>query len=564
MKGRGGLGRFGWAAIVVLAVVTYLYQLDGLYIPRIGDEAPYIEIVRLTAESGQWLPLQASPGLENTKPPLLFWTGIVATDWARHWSLFRLRAPIVIFTFLTAGLVFLLARRMTGSLEGGTLGALSFLGFRSTFQYGRPFLTNLPETFFVFAPVFLLVYFRHRRENRGTRLWLFVGLLLGGAFLTKSFVLAVPVGLTLVWMRLVECRWEPATFLKKDAAWILFALTVALLCFGLWPFLDPEPRAVMSQFVLGQNVAKLGGDNYLKGLFTGSYSGYRIWLGYLASAGLFALPVLHLVFWSVKRRRELSIEEKSLWIMLASFLIVFTVPAQRQENYLLPAVPALAVLLGVHWARMDRRWFYVFLLPIGAALVLLLRLMWAADEQVLAEQGYALWQFAVPAFALALVGVGWVANHLAPRLFHATAISSLLSLSCFLAPFDGPAGRFAPESLSRLKGKTVFVPSGFVSKYERHRFILPGCRVRGYDPENQGELNRLLESRRYVAVHRPLGENLSGPYRAFASRLDLKTRQSLDEILDIIFERDLGLFVQQEIIVRRHTRKRERGRDPGR
>jgi 4-amino-4-deoxy-L-arabinose transferase-like glycosyltransferase len=557
MRGRG----FWWAAIVGLAVVTYLYQLDGLYIPRIGDEAPYIQIVRLTAESGQWLPLRAAPGLENTKPPLLFWTGIVSTNWARHWSLFRLRTPIVVFTFLTAGMVFLLARRMTGSLECGYLGALSFLGFRSTFQYGRPFLTNLPETLFVFAPVFLLVYFRHRRENRGTTFWLVAGLVLGGAFLFKSFVLVIPVGLALVWVGLVERRWDWAIFLKRDAAKILLTLTVALLCFGLWPFLDPDPGAVLSQFVLGENVAKLGGKDYLKGLFAGAYPGYRIWLGYLASAGLFALPVLHLVFWSVKRRRELSIEEKSLWILLLSFLIVFTIPAQRQENYLLPAVPALAVLLGAHWTRIDRRWFHLFLLPIGAALVLLFRLMLAADAQVLAEQGYALWQFAVPVVSLALVGVGWAANPLAPRLFHAIVITSLLSLSCFLAPFDGPAGRFALESSSRLKGKTVHVPSNFVSKYERHRFILPGCRVQGYDPENREEMNNLLESRHYVAVHRPLRENVSGPYRAFASRLDLKTRQSLDEIFDIVIKCDLELFVQQEIIVRRHTRKRERGKE---
>ncbi len=561
MRVLGGVGAFWWPAITLLAVFTYLYQLDGLYVPRIGDEAPYIQIVRLTAESGHWLPLQSAPGLENTKPPFLFWTGIVSTNWARHWSLFRLRVPIVIFTFLTAALVFLLARRMTGSVEGGYLGALSFLGFRSTFQYGRPFLTNLLETFFVFAPVFLLVYYRHRWENRGTTFWLAVGLLLGGALLSKSFVLVIPVGFALVWIGLVERRCDLATFLKKDAAKILLALVVALLGFGLWPLLDPDPGAVLHQFVLGENLGKLGGEDYLRGLFTGSYPGYRIWLGYLASAGLFALPVLHLVFWSVKRRQELSIEEKSLWILLASFLIVFTFPAQRQENYLLPAVPALAVLLGVHWTRIDRRWFYLFLIPIGAALVLLFRLMLAADEQVLVEQGYALWQFAVPVLALVLVGLGWMSSHSAPHLFHAIAITSLLSLSCFLAPFDGPAGRFAPESLARLKGKTVHVPSNFVSKYERHRFILPGCRVRGYDPENREEMNSLLEARRYVALHRPLFENVTGPYRALASRLDLKTRQSLDEIFDIVVRRDLGLFVQQEIIVRRHTRRRERGRE---
>ena len=79
--------------------------------PHIGDEAPYIQIVRLTAESGDWLPLKTTSGLENTKPPLLFWLGMVSTDWPQHWSLFRLRFPIVVFTFLTAAIIFLLTRQ---------------------------------------------------------------------------------------------------------------------------------------------------------------------------------------------------------------------------------------------------------------------------------------------------------------------------------------------------------------------------------------------------------------------------------------------------------------------
>ena len=75
------MSRLWWPDVLVLAVFTYTYSLDGLHIPHIGDEAPYIQIVRLTAESGDWLPLKTTSGLENTKPPLLFWLGMVSTDW---------------------------------------------------------------------------------------------------------------------------------------------------------------------------------------------------------------------------------------------------------------------------------------------------------------------------------------------------------------------------------------------------------------------------------------------------------------------------------------------------
>ncbi|KPK09802.1 MAG: hypothetical protein AMJ68_11170, partial [Acidithiobacillales bacterium SG8_45] len=78
--------RFWWPTLVLLAVIAYLYSLGSLTIPNIGDEAPYFQITRLTAESGHWLPLKAAEGLDNTKPPMLFWQGIVSTNWGKDWS----------------------------------------------------------------------------------------------------------------------------------------------------------------------------------------------------------------------------------------------------------------------------------------------------------------------------------------------------------------------------------------------------------------------------------------------------------------------------------------------
>ena len=61
----------------------------------------------MTAASGHWLPLQSEmPEMRNTKPPLLFWQGIASTDWGRNWTLWNLRWPSVVYTLLTAGMVF--------------------------------------------------------------------------------------------------------------------------------------------------------------------------------------------------------------------------------------------------------------------------------------------------------------------------------------------------------------------------------------------------------------------------------------------------------------------------
>jgi 4-amino-4-deoxy-L-arabinose transferase-like glycosyltransferase len=456
--------------------------------------------------------------------------------------------------------VFLLARRLTGDLEGGYLACLTFLGFRSTFQYGRPFLTNMPESLFVFVCLFMLIYFRHKIGASLLYFGLLLGLPLGVACLFKSFVLVVPVGLALAWLLLSERRWDIAAFARTDVPKIALTVVVALSCFALWPLLDPDPSSVMQRFVLEENMGKLGASNYLSGLVTGPYPVYRIWVAPLASAGLFGLPLLLIAVRTWPQRARLSFEEKALWIFALSFLLVYTFPSQRQENYLLPVMPALAVLLGLHWTKINRRWHYLFLLPALLVLMVLVRLMLDITAAgILSPFGYTWWQLGAPILALLVWAAAFLRNRLAPCSFHLVGFMLFLSLTCGLAPFDGPAGRFDPERVARLKGKTVHVPEGFVSKHTRHRFLLPGVHIEGYDPADMGHLSQLLASREYVVVHRPLGEPVAGPYRTFARRLDLRTRQTAAEIRRLILHKDLDVFIQQELIVRRRTAKRERG-----
>src|SRR5260370_32854710 len=107
--------RLLWYGLVTaLAVVTYFFGLDSQHIPKNGDEYPFEHITRLTASSGELLPLRSElPNMRNTKPPLLFWQGIVSTNWGRDWTLWRLRYPSLVYTLLTALLVFLLALELS-------------------------------------------------------------------------------------------------------------------------------------------------------------------------------------------------------------------------------------------------------------------------------------------------------------------------------------------------------------------------------------------------------------------------------------------------------------------
>ena len=190
-----------------------------------------------------------------------------------------------------------------------------------------------------------------RRYRDRFALWVGIGVSLGIACLFKSFALVAPVGLALTWFTFME----RGDFLVRDVLRIAVAVIVALGCFVIWPLLDPEPGAILQHFVLEENLGKLGGEGYLRGLFAGPYPIYRLWLGHLGNAGFFALPLIYLVVRSVRERQSATMEEKGLWILVLSFLIVYSVPSQRQENYLIPTVPALSILLAMRWPSIDRQ-----------------------------------------------------------------------------------------------------------------------------------------------------------------------------------------------------------------
>src|SRR5665647_3774095 len=85
-------------------------------------------------------------------------------------------------------MLFMLGRKITGKLETGFVAALTFLAFFTTYRFGRPFLTNPPEVFWIFLPFFVLLYWRQTFASR----WLIpllLGISIGIGFLYKSFAL---------------------------------------------------------------------------------------------------------------------------------------------------------------------------------------------------------------------------------------------------------------------------------------------------------------------------------------------------------------------------------------
>ncbi len=535
-----------YLAAVALAVFVYFYALDGLHIPRNGDENVYAHITRLTALNGDWLPLQSKlDHMRNTKPPLLFWQGIVATEWATAWDRWHLRYPSVLYTLLTAWLLFLLGRKLGGECSVGATAALTFLAFFSTYRYGRPYLVNPAETFWLFLPFFTLLYWRERAFASRFAVPLLLGICTGIGLLYKSFALLAPVGIALSWWYLYQRRYRLRPFLLHDAGKLAIIGIVALAVFALWFALDPDPQAVWQEFVLGENAGKFDphGGSYWSQLLWGGSSVWVLLLGYPLNAGLLAFPVLALCVIAWQRRYRMNDAERMLWMWMIVLFVIFAIPSQRSARYLLDAMPGVALLLALNWQRIPRVAFIASLLASVAVLALLGWLAYNLEVQMGGLYDTAFW--AVLASTLLLVALAIYAVRWTRGLSTVVALLTLLVFAMFLRPFDGEAGRYDVAAQQATQDQDVWVPCDFRASWEDYRFLLPGARIHGYPAQPPVPVDELKARYALFAVQLPLQGKPCAECAVVGSRLEIRGRHSDEEIKAM-----LGGDVMRQLFVR--------------
>lgn len=587
--------RLAWyVCATLLAVFTYFYGLDSQHIPKNGDEYPYEHITRLTAANGHLLPLQSDMfEMRNTKPPLLFWQGILSTDWAQSWTLWDLRYPSVIYTLLTAGLVFLLGWKLSGKRETAFVAMLAYLGFFNIYRFGRPFLTNAPEIFWLFLPFFSLLYWRDRAFalNWSGRVVfpLLLGVSIGIGLLYKSFALAAPVCTAIAWWYLHVRNYRIGLFLREDAYKLVVMTVVALGVFGLWFALDPDPAAVWQEFVVAENAGKFDphGDSYLKKMWWGSSSVWSLAMGYLSNAGVLAFPFAGLVWLGIKAirarlrkdeaaRHSFSDQEKLLWIWVVLLFAVFSLPSQRSNRYLLDAMPAVAVLMALSWERIRRGFFLLGLLASGVMLAVYAYFSLRLQQEVsgagelgvpLLANGSPFGGIYVPfywwflAFACWTTLLGLFYERMARPAILVVALFVSLGFAAFLRPFDGARGQFSPAALEAVQAKDVWVPCNFRGKDEGYRFIVPGAQVHGYDTQVQSEqLAHLAATYPRFTVRLPLVQTeIAGAdcpdCQVLGQRLDIRDRHSNAELKAMFLEGRVfeNLFVREWLVESPHA-----------
>jgi len=556
---RGSFSYRSAFLILLLGVFTYLYGLDSRFAPKNGDEYPYMHIVRMTADAGNWLPLQSEmDGIKNTKPPLIFWQGIASSDWASEWSLLNLRWPSVLYTGLTAFFLFLAVRRFSGKTQTGLLAALVWLSFFATYRYGRPFLADPPEVFWISLPFMALLYWGKCAFESKFFFPVLAGICFGLALFAKSFAYIAPAtfALGLYYWRWRE--WSIPKTLTHDLYKVLIAGVLALAVFALWFAFDPNPEAVWKEFVLGENAGKFAArnSNYLLDLLRGGDSIWLLLLTTLANAGLFTFVLISTLWQCWRGRRFLNLEEVLLLLLILAFLIVFTLPSQRSGRYLLPVMPAFAALIALHWERLPLWGFRIALLLQGIILTLLLwigsNLQFSGFMGTAGAWIYSYYHWILMAASLIIVLIGLIKSHHAKTLALAGCFLTYCALTSSLAPLEGKLGRYSVETMTQVQGKDVWIPCDFRAKDEEYRLLLPGAKLHGYLAKDAANTAKLISSYPIVAVHAPFGSQpeLCDSCQIVGQRMEMRARHSDEEITQML-QGQIGkhLFVNEYLVV---------------
>jgi 4-amino-4-deoxy-L-arabinose transferase-like glycosyltransferase len=595
----------GWLLLLLLAVAVYALGLGGQYLPTNGDELVYTHIARLTAASGHWLPLVSElDHMRNTKPPLLFWQAMAAGGWGNHWSMAALRAPSVVYTLLIAAAVGYSVQLFTRDLRSALLGACVYLAFFCTFRFGRTFLTSAPETFWLNLPMFVLLWHklqvpRHagsgswptygfipkpgaqqglaRQRPLGWLAHLGFGVAMGLGLAYKSFALIAPAAATLWCAQLAgapSIHWRSVIAVSLK---VTLSALIALGIFGLWFALDPDPAAVWQEFVVGENAGKMNNSAgyWHTALFGGGFSIWAQLLGYVQNSGLLAFVVLGLMSLGpfLVKRVMLDKAEQKRWppelvillVWLSVWLLVFTLPSQRSARYLIPAMPALAILIALNWTRIARGWFVPSLLLCGVFMAALGRIAWAAhDLGIGSGSDWVVTEIAVAAgLLLVLLGLARPAFTRAVTLAAALAVFAVFGLTT--APLNGPSGLYAASSQAALQHQRIAVPSSFNGQFERFEFLLPGNRFVPYDgdalaassaADNVQVLQRLLVSHDAVVWLQTRAESdqpLCLPAcQVLGQRWEVKGRHQSGEItLGNVWQPQQWLFRREWLLARR-------------
>ncbi|MEX5546119.1 glycosyltransferase family 39 protein [Pseudomonas pergaminensis] len=327
-----------WAVLVFIL----LLRLAGLGAYPLMDtsEARYGEMARKMLELGDWTTPMFDYGVPFWgKPPLSFWTQALSMHWLGV-SEFALRLPAWLMQVLSCALIVHFGRREQ-SLEVGLIAAIIYCSCTLGLLAGGVVLTDPALAFGLLLAHFGLWYGISRGERNSARLG-FVGLGLGliakGPLVLVLF--AIPVFAWVAYWRLWRQFWR--------LPWFTGLFVMLLIALPWYVIAELKTPGFLDYFLIGEHwkryvVSQWSGDLY------GNAHAHPLGTIWLYLMGALVPWSLFIPFFFIRRgKRESDSAHLNgfLWCWALATPIFFTMAGNILWTYVLPALPAWALLLA--------------------------------------------------------------------------------------------------------------------------------------------------------------------------------------------------------------------------
>lgn len=325
----------------LLLILLFIIYLSGLFVDVTRDAAKYAYIPKEFIKSNQWINLQILGESYNQKPHLMFWlSGISYLLFGV--SNFSFKLPIFLYSLLGLYFTYKLGERIY-SKKTAKLSVV-ILAFSIIFMlYNQDLHTD--TILFTGSAFALWQLFEFLTNRKWLNLFL-SGIALGICLLSKGpFGVIIPF-LAVMGFLLSQRKWKQ----MFDFRWFLIvviAFTIALPVFYQL-YLNWGIKGI-SFFFVGNTM----------GRFTGSYLGHTPDpFFYLHNIAYLLLPWSIVFFYAIIRYISNSIHKKLapsehylLWGLL-TFIVLLSISTSKLPNYLMGALPLIAIITSNAWLKL--------------------------------------------------------------------------------------------------------------------------------------------------------------------------------------------------------------------
>jgi 4-amino-4-deoxy-L-arabinose transferase-like glycosyltransferase len=448
-------------ALLIVALMAVWFA--GLNYRKLAnpDEGRYAEIPREMVESGDWITPRLNQIKYFEKPPLQYWTTALAykafgiSDWtARLWP--ALTGCLGIFFAYFAG------RRLFGARVG--MFAASVLA--STFYYiafAHIATLDMGVTFFLSAGVFcFLLGMSCPRATREEGLWMLgAWAAMALAVLSKGLIGILLPGIALTAYSIVQRDWSSWRRVRPVAGVLLF-LALSAPWFIEVSLQNPE----FAWFFFVQ-------EHFARFTSTAHHRSGPFWY-FLPVMLIGMLPWTWLAMeglrdaWRTRPPAGVFSPERFLLIWIAIVFLFFSISGSKLPGYVLPLVPALALLIGLRLSRLSAvqtlRRVIPMVIVAGTGFFVageLVEIIHDSQSVFPLYERYARWVEAAAVIQLATASCFALMHRLTRARLLVLALLVLFSVQLVVTGF---------ESLSPLR-------SAYATAQTIHPYLKPGTRV---------------------------------------------------------------------------------------